>query len=76
MGRFWFVKTLLVSVLLVMSFSQGFSRKAMDTAVEYEQVTAQMEEVPGVLTREMIELTDYSGTGANTDHRSGNGDGH
>ncbi|GLU11073.1 hypothetical protein SLE2022_278430 [Rubroshorea leprosula] len=71
MGRLRFVRALLVSVLLVFSFSQGFGRKAMETDVEYEQVTAQIEEVPGLLPREMTELMDYSETGPNTNPRTG-----
>ncbi|GLU11076.1 hypothetical protein SLE2022_278460 [Rubroshorea leprosula] len=71
MDRLWFVRALLVSVLLVFSFSQGFGRKAMETDVQYEQVTAQMEEVPGVSPREMTELMDYSETGPNTNPRTG-----
>ncbi|XVF58290.1 hypothetical protein PTKIN_Ptkin07bG0053000 [Pterospermum kingtungense] len=41
MGRSWFLK-LLLSMLVVLFFSPGFSRKVMET-VEFEQSTAQLE---------------------------------
>ncbi|PSS33689.1 Centrosomal protein [Actinidia chinensis var. chinensis] len=66
MGRFHSVSALLVSALLLLSFSHGFGRKLMQTV---ENDTVPLEENGG-LSREMIEL-DYVEAGPNTNPKSG-----
>ncbi|XWS44316.1 hypothetical protein CRYUN_Cryun15aG0034700 [Craigia yunnanensis] len=69
MGRSWFIKLLLLSMLLVLSFSQGFGRKVMET-VEFEESTAQLEEFAET-SREMIEIMDYKDPGPNINPKTG-----
>ncbi|XVF58289.1 hypothetical protein PTKIN_Ptkin07bG0053000 [Pterospermum kingtungense] len=68
MGRSWFLK-LLLSMLVVLFFSPGFSRKVMET-VEFEQSTAQLEEFADT-SREMIEIMDYKDPGPNVNPKTG-----
>ncbi|KAK6280080.1 hypothetical protein POUND7_020347 [Theobroma cacao] len=68
MGRSWFLKLLLLSMLLVLS-SQGFGRKVMET-VEFEESTAQSGEFADT-SREMIEIMDYKDPGPNINPKTG-----
>ncbi|GKV08745.1 hypothetical protein SLEP1_g20337 [Rubroshorea leprosula] len=68
MGKIRFLKSLFVSVLLLLSFSRGFDRKVMET-VEY-QATTQMQEI-GVIPRTMIEVMDYKDPEPNTNTQTG-----
>ncbi|MBA0724609.1 hypothetical protein Golax_021286 [Gossypium laxum] len=70
MGRSCFLYLLLLSMLLLLSFSQGFSiRKMMETAA-FEEPTAQLEEKADT-SREMIEIMDYKDPGPNVNPRTG-----
>ncbi|XVF14289.1 hypothetical protein REPUB_Repub09cG0046000 [Reevesia pubescens] len=69
MGRSWFLKLLLISMLLVFSFSQGFGRKVMET-VEFEESTAQLKESADT-SREMTEIMDYKDPGPNINPKTG-----
>ncbi|XWS32881.1 hypothetical protein CRYUN_Cryun22dG0028600 [Craigia yunnanensis] len=68
MGRSWFLKLLLLSMLVVL-YSQGFGRKVMET-VEFEESTAQLEEFADT-SREMIEIMDYKDPGPNVNPKTG-----
>ncbi|GFY82984.1 Serrate RNA effector molecule like [Actinidia chinensis var. chinensis] len=69
MGRSHSVSALLVSALLLLSFSNGFGRKLMQTVEDEENPTVLLEENGG-LSRETIEL-DYVEAGPNTNTKSG-----
>ncbi|XVF60559.1 hypothetical protein PTKIN_Ptkin08bG0057700 [Pterospermum kingtungense] len=64
----WFLK-LLVSMLLIISFSQVFGGKVMET-VEFGESSAQLEEFADT-SREMIEIMDYKDPGPNTNPKAG-----
>ncbi|KAK9036062.1 hypothetical protein V6N11_078083 [Hibiscus sabdariffa] len=67
MGPSWFLKLILLSMLLILSSSsQGFGRILM----ELEESTAQLEEFAD-RSREMIEIMDYKDPGPNTNPRTG-----
>ncbi|XVE68160.1 hypothetical protein DITRI_Ditri09bG0046600 [Diplodiscus trichospermus] len=69
MGRSWFLKLLLLSILLILSLSQGFGRKVMETVV-FEESTAEIEEFADT-SREMIEIMDYKDPGPNINPKTG-----
>ncbi|XWS30247.1 hypothetical protein CRYUN_Cryun24cG0100100 [Craigia yunnanensis] len=69
MGRSWFLK-LLLSMLLIIFFSQGFGRKVMET-VEFEESTAQLEREFADTSREIIEIMDYKDPGPNINPKTG-----
>ncbi|KAG4179316.1 hypothetical protein F383_14499 [Gossypium arboreum] len=70
MGRSCFLNLLLLSMLLLLSFSQGFSIRKMMETVEFEESTAQLEENADT-SREMIEIMDYKDPGPNVNPRTG-----
>ncbi|TYI05816.1 hypothetical protein ES332_A10G116000v1 [Gossypium tomentosum] len=70
MGRSCFLNLLLLSMLLLLSFSQGFSIREMMETVEFEESTAQLEENADT-SREMIEIMDYKDPGPNVNPRAG-----
>ncbi|KAB2061731.1 hypothetical protein ES319_A10G105900v1 [Gossypium barbadense] len=70
MGRSCFLNLLLLSMLLLLSFSQGFSIREMMETVEFEESTAQLEENADT-SREMIEIMDYKDPGPNVNPRTG-----
>ncbi|GMJ08806.1 hypothetical protein HRI_004549800 [Hibiscus trionum] len=69
MGRSCFLKSLLVSMLLLLSFSQdqGFCTRKLMEAVEFENSTAQLEESAGT----MIEIMDYKDPEPNVNPKTG-----
>ncbi|KAK8556868.1 hypothetical protein V6N13_064863 [Hibiscus sabdariffa] len=72
MGRSCFLKLLLLSMLLLLSFSrgQGFcARKLMET-VEFEESTALLQE-NAETSRGMIEIMDYKDPGPNVNPKTG-----
>ncbi|MBA0753756.1 hypothetical protein Gogos_020051 [Gossypium gossypioides] len=70
MGRSCFLYLLLLSMLLLLSFSQGFSIRKMMETVAFEESTAQLEENADT-SREMIEIMDYKDPGPNVNPRTG-----
>ncbi|KAB2061732.1 hypothetical protein ES319_A10G105900v1 [Gossypium barbadense] len=71
MGRSCFLNLLLLSMLLLLSFSQGFSIREMMETVEFEESTAQLEQENADTSREMIEIMDYKDPGPNVNPRTG-----
>ncbi|KAG4179315.1 hypothetical protein ERO13_A10G100200v2 [Gossypium hirsutum] len=71
MGRSCFLNLLLLSMLLLLSFSQGFSIRKMMETVEFEESTAQLEQENADTSREMIEIMDYKDPGPNVNPRTG-----
>ncbi|KAH1047794.1 hypothetical protein J1N35_038578 [Gossypium stocksii] len=71
MGRSCFLNLLLLSMLLLLSFSQGFSIRKMVETVEFEESTAQLEQENADTSREMIEIMDYKDPGPNVNPRTG-----
>ncbi|KAE8021702.1 hypothetical protein FH972_007572 [Carpinus fangiana] len=69
MGRFCFLRILLLSSLLVLCFSHGFGSKVMET-VQHEDSGVQVEETVGE-SREMTEVMDYQDPGPNTNPKNG-----
>ncbi|MFQ6637208.1 hypothetical protein Gotur_013738 [Gossypium turneri] len=65
----WFLKLLLLSMLFILSFSQGLSKKWMENNVEFREYNVQLEEC-AERAREMIEITDYKEPGPNTNSRT------
>ncbi|KAG8481672.1 hypothetical protein CXB51_026581 [Gossypium anomalum] len=70
MGRSCFLNLLLLSMLLLLSFSQGFSIRKMMETVEFEESAGQLEENADT-SREMIEIMDYKDPGPNVNPRTG-----
>ncbi|KAK8663993.1 hypothetical protein V6N13_083798 [Hibiscus sabdariffa] len=73
MGRSCFLKLLLLSLLLLLSFSrgQGFcARKLMETVDQFEESTALLQE-SAETSREMIEIMDYKDPGPNVNPKTG-----
>ncbi|MBA0869970.1 hypothetical protein Goshw_005930 [Gossypium schwendimanii] len=70
MGRSCFLYLLLLSMLLLLSFSQGFSIRKMMETVAFEESPAQLEEKADT-SREMIEIMDYKDPGPNVNPRTG-----
>lgn len=60
---------LLVSVLLLLSFSHGFSTQLKES-VEFKDSTVHVPEA-GAEPREMMDLMDYKDPGPNTNPKSG-----
>ncbi|KAL3719243.1 hypothetical protein ACJRO7_004236 [Eucalyptus globulus] len=69
MGRSRSLAMLLVSSLLLLSFSHGFGRKVMQT-VKHGASPVELEESGGKW-RKMVEVMDYSDPEPNTNPRSG-----
>ncbi|MBA0695871.1 hypothetical protein Goari_002469 [Gossypium aridum] len=70
MGRSCFLYLLLLSMLFLLSFSQGFSIRKMMETVAFEEPPAQLEENADT-SREMIEIMDYKDPGPNVNPRTG-----
>ncbi|KAB2008406.1 hypothetical protein E1A91_D10G101000v1 [Gossypium mustelinum] len=71
MGRSCFLYLLLLSMLLLLSFSQGFSIRKMMETVAFEEPTAQLEQENADTSGEMIEIMDYKDPGPNVNPRTG-----
>ncbi|KAB2056038.1 hypothetical protein ES319_A11G077200v1 [Gossypium barbadense] len=70
MGGSWFLKLLLISMLFILSFSQGLGRKWMENNVELQDYSVQLEQEYAERAREMIEIMDYKEPGPNTNPRT------
>ncbi|XVE83763.1 hypothetical protein DITRI_Ditri16bG0112700 [Diplodiscus trichospermus] len=71
MGRSSFLKLILLSMVLILSFSRGFGTKIMGTVDQFEESTAQLQEEFAGTSREMIEVMDYKDPGPNTNPKTG-----
>ncbi|KAK8586835.1 hypothetical protein V6N12_021359 [Hibiscus sabdariffa] len=67
MGRSWFLKLLLLSMLLLLSFPQGHGRKVSE-AVGFEELISAEEFAE---SRGMAEMMDYKDPGPNTNPKAG-----
>ncbi|KAE8680908.1 hypothetical protein F3Y22_tig00111366pilonHSYRG00332 [Hibiscus syriacus] len=70
MGRSCFLKSLLLSMLLLLSFSQGFRTRKLMGAGVFEGSTAQLEE-NAETSREMIGMMDYKDPRPNVNPKTG-----